>query len=81
MVFIGYIPFKGLLGGVKQLGYHPKGTSIFPMNQTIWNIYIVLFCNIEKFGYIYYQSNTLQKNVLKNTWQLQGISAPPALAI
>ena len=24
-------PFKGLLGGVKQLGYHPKGTSIFPM--------------------------------------------------
>ena len=33
-VFIGYIsPFKGLLGGVKQLGYHPKGTFIFPMIQ------------------------------------------------
>ena len=31
MVFIGYIPLKGLLGGVKQLGYHLKGTSIFPM--------------------------------------------------
>ena len=26
-VFIGYIR---LLGGVKQLGYHPKGTRIFP---------------------------------------------------
>ena len=32
-VFIGYIisPFTGLLRGVKQLGYHPKGTTIFPM--------------------------------------------------
>ena len=26
-------PFKGLLGGVKQLGYHPKGIFIFPMIQ------------------------------------------------
>ena len=24
-----YIPFKSLLGGVKQLGYHPKDTTIF----------------------------------------------------
>ena len=24
-------PFKGLLRGVKQLVYHPKGTTIFPM--------------------------------------------------
>ena len=25
-VFIGYIPFQGLLGGVKQLGYHPHAS-------------------------------------------------------
>ena len=29
---LGIFPFKGLLGGFKQQGYHPKGTSIFPMN-------------------------------------------------
>ena len=28
---LGISPFKGLLGGLKQLGYHPKGTTIFPM--------------------------------------------------
>ena len=28
---LGISPFKGLLGVVKQLGYHPKGTTIFPM--------------------------------------------------
>ena len=29
---LGISPFKGLLGGLKQRGYHPKGTSSFPMN-------------------------------------------------
>ena len=37
LILRGYLlgpisPFKGLQQGVKQLGYHPKGTSIFPMN-------------------------------------------------
>ena len=32
-VYHGISPFKGLLGGVKQLGYHLKGTTIFPMIQ------------------------------------------------
>ena len=27
---LGISPFKGLLGGLNR-GYHPKGTSIFPM--------------------------------------------------
>ena len=30
---LGISPFKGLLGGVKQQGYHPKGTRHFPLNN------------------------------------------------
>ena len=32
---LGISPFKGLLGVVKQLGYRPKGTTIFPMTTKI----------------------------------------------
>ena len=46
-VYSGYLlgisPFKGLLGGFKQLGYHPKRTIIFPMNQKFWNISVDTF--------------------------------------
>ena len=34
-LYTGYLsgisPLKGVLGGLKELGYHPKGTTIFPM--------------------------------------------------
>ena len=34
-LYSGYLssisPLKGVLRGLKQLGYHPKGTTIFPM--------------------------------------------------
>ena len=30
-VFIGYMPFWRAPWEVKQLGYHPQGTSIFPI--------------------------------------------------
>ena len=34
-LYIGFLsgtsPLKGVFGGLKQLGYHPKGTTIFPM--------------------------------------------------
>ena len=30
-VFIGYMPFWRAPWKVKQLGYHPQGTSIFPI--------------------------------------------------
>ena len=32
---LGISHFKGLLGVVKQLGYRPKGTTIFPMTTKI----------------------------------------------
>ena len=31
---IGYIHFQRAPWRVKQVGYHPKGTSIFPMNYS-----------------------------------------------
>ena len=38
-LYIGFLsgisPLKGVLGGLKQLGYHPKGTTIFPMKGRI----------------------------------------------
>ena len=33
VLFTGYISLKGLVGEVKQLWYHPKGTTIFPMGE------------------------------------------------
>ena len=33
---LGISPFKGLLGGVKQQGYHPKGTRHFPLTFVTW---------------------------------------------
>ena len=34
--YLGQSPFKGLLLGVKQLGYRPKGATIFPMIIPFW---------------------------------------------
>ena len=36
-LYIGFLsdisPLKGVFGGLKQLGYHPKGTTIFPYDS------------------------------------------------
>ena len=34
---LGLSPFKGLPGGIKQLGYHPKGTTTSPMIYPLVN--------------------------------------------
>ena len=45
---LGISPFKGLLRGFKQLGYHPKGTTIFPMRRGNEKKYKISNCSSEQ---------------------------------
>jgi len=41
---LGISPFKGMLWGVKRLGYHPEGTRIFPMTIG-FPLWFTFFCH------------------------------------
>ena len=48
-VFILGMSLKGLLGGAKQLGYHLKGTTIFPMTESL--VCLFLCCLILEINF------------------------------
>ena len=64
-LFIGYIPFWRAPWRVKQLGYHPKGTSNFPMNLYI--IYQVIIWHQPKPYSIFEGPIPLESTIVNST--------------